>query len=467
VLSATAFSDSTISNRYLYVRGQSDTGRFYLKTLEGNPSIRGDERQDILNGLENPLTSFLSVAIDNKVYMIGEETAFKRKLSKQNNSLIFHATLPGNISVIQEIKFIKMPESNTADAVIITFSVVNNDTKAHDIRLRFVFDTHLYKSYKSGFKLESGEIVQSEKEFKSFIPSKIYMVDNVNTPLVKVYFSFSTQNNIKPYKVMLAGYNKFKKAKFEFVATPGASFAAGSPKIDSALGVYYNMGRLLPSQKATASSVIGIANVIKVEKLKIDAVMNAEKYNLSPPLTIRIKVKNSGNSNLKIVKAILKYPLYFKFKGEINQIQAITNLKSGKEHTFTWTFNYPLKKYATIVVSAKIKAYSNENKLIKKSLYKKIFLTAGKIVSPALREVSSVEVLSLLDNLVSLAKGYKLLDKELKEINFLIEKINLSSNINAFIAGGRLISNELLDTIRKKIAKIIYRIKKLNTTPRR
>ena len=464
IIILTLFACSSYSqvlfNNYLSVYGEKSTGRIYIKTTQGSLKVKGDENKNITKSSTIPFTSFISVAIDGKIYVINSESEFTKRIQEDGNKLICSVKLPDNIILQQIVSIYTIPETNKKNAIKIEFRIKNNDEKAHNIRLRYVLDTDLETTGNFAFSTSNGKNIRRETEFKKYIPSHLNIINDFNSPVLRCFIKTRIPGSIKPYKILLAAYNKFVASKFEFKSKKGASFAAGSRKLDAAMGFYYNFGRMIPAKEYNAVLIVGVTD--KIIRVKTGYVIKTEIPDARqyPPLRIKVKVKNTGKTKFRIVKAILSYPRFMRNSRIINSIQTKTNLRKGRSHTFYWNLTYDKNIKAMADIKIYIKIYYQSMRLKTRTIIKKVYLSGGKKVEKVSEKLTRGKVNTLLKQILLSRETQSQVLNELNQIDYIIYTIRKSANMDAYIAGQRIITKDLFNKIKKQVAKLIYYARK-------
>jgi hypothetical protein len=137
MLGAPAFA-LDLSNGRLKLTIHENTGRFSLYYLS-------DITQDRYTPLfvdQDPRTSFLAVIVNDRVYRMGEASAFRTRLggTAASPAIIFESSF---LSVTQEFAFIRTAGSSLSNGVRMNIRVVNRGEQQARVGLRFLLDTSL------------------------------------------------------------------------------------------------------------------------------------------------------------------------------------------------------------------------------------------------------------------------------------------------------------------------------------
>ncbi|MDR2608739.1 MAG: hypothetical protein LBC57_10140 [Treponema sp.] len=114
-----------------------EEGRFSLYYL--NDPARS--LYEPLFSAKDPRTTFLALRVNNKVYRLGESSAFRFRIEAgRNPSLIFESSF---LRVIEEFSFIKTAGSSRTNGVKVSITVENLDGKQASVGARLLVDTML------------------------------------------------------------------------------------------------------------------------------------------------------------------------------------------------------------------------------------------------------------------------------------------------------------------------------------
>jgi hypothetical protein len=91
---------------------------------------------------QDPRTSFFSVMVNDKIYRLGESSAFRARTEESfsNPSFVFESTF---LMVSEEFAFIKTAGSSLSNGIKITVTLENRSPRQVDLGLRFLIDTSL------------------------------------------------------------------------------------------------------------------------------------------------------------------------------------------------------------------------------------------------------------------------------------------------------------------------------------
>ena len=126
------------------------TGRFslfYIPQIQAEANSTGAEasraqHQEPLFSDKDTRTSFLSVIINDRIYKLGDSSAFRIRSDgeRQNPSLIFESSF---LSVTEEFLFISIPGSSQANGIRIKITIENKSDRQISAGARLLLDLYL------------------------------------------------------------------------------------------------------------------------------------------------------------------------------------------------------------------------------------------------------------------------------------------------------------------------------------
>ena len=193
-------SESVITNGYIKYRYNEETGGFSIETAEGHPKKDSDNDMPLLyqedSGRSNG-TSFITVRIDGKDYVFGQDYGFfgfdtiigKPVISEEGRLMTISWTVK-DITVIKKIALTKDTGSDTLGNVGLSFEVVNNGNKPVSVGIRLLLDTALGTKTDAPYMIVDNDLSPTyvETEFSGdYIPSQIRNVDALANPTAVSY----------------------------------------------------------------------------------------------------------------------------------------------------------------------------------------------------------------------------------------------------------------------------------------
>jgi hypothetical protein len=187
----------------------SDSGKFTIGTVSGDPGRSSDDNQRLLFGHPFPGTSDTMVRVDGISQSIHGST---QSVTVAGNSVSI--TLPlATVSVFERLTIQTSQATGNQDAVQIYFRVTNTDSVAHNVSLRTQLDTQLGANDGAPFRIPNYGPVTTDTEFDNnphstapAIPPQALVVDNLVTPGIISLFTFPDAGFITPDRVVFGAW---------------------------------------------------------------------------------------------------------------------------------------------------------------------------------------------------------------------------------------------------------------------
>ncbi|MDR0622834.1 MAG: hypothetical protein LBG10_00190 [Treponema sp.] len=188
---------------------------------------------------QDPRTSFFSVMINDKIYRLGESSAFRIRTeeSPSNPVFVFESAF---LMVREEFSFIKTAGSSLSNGIKITVTLENRSPQQMDLGLRFLIDTNL------------GEGIHGDPPFltdKRPIPSETAVGEGDSdqwwisrNSRLALMGSISAGVEKKPDLVHFANWKRLNDVPWKTGYSPGRNFNYLPYSIgDSAVCYYYEL----------------------------------------------------------------------------------------------------------------------------------------------------------------------------------------------------------------------------------
>lgn len=143
---------SSIQNEYIKVTVDNASGRFSIRTLDGQPIRKKDGNVDMIFGGDNPETSFTTFKIDGTEFIFGNpyklavdwfsevSTPIVVNGSDGSQSIVTLWTIK-DIDITQTIKILKTDDLENAGNVQVSYQVNNNSDATVEVGTRVLLDT--------------------------------------------------------------------------------------------------------------------------------------------------------------------------------------------------------------------------------------------------------------------------------------------------------------------------------------
>jgi hypothetical protein len=259
IAATTSFGLIEIKNKFIKVIGDNTSGRFVIKTTDGDPDLNTDQNKLLLYE-EYPPTSFTTINIDGELYRFGEERgSFLVPLQVKDSTIIATWNI-NNIDIVQLLEFADGPNTGRPDSVKISYMVQNKDTQPHNIGIRILLDTFLGRNDGAPFRIPGVGEITTETIFKNAsVPFYWYAYDDLAEPTVRAQGTLKADGLTPPDMVIFASWDRFNKYLWDFQPVEGRSFRrAVIGPLDSATANYWNPTKIGPGQKTGYSMMYGL-----------------------------------------------------------------------------------------------------------------------------------------------------------------------------------------------------------------
>jgi len=193
----------------------------------------------------------------------------------------------------------------------------NNDLQTHTVGLRVVLDTYLGKQDGAPFRIPGvGDITTETVLLGKRIPSFWYSFDDLKNPSVRAQGTLKGSGLTTPDRVVYAGWGRFDKFPWNFLATAGKDFKQSVfSKSDSAVGIYWEPKRLESGDTVEFKTAYGLYGSTiykgKVFTLSLGGavksfgepfLVSADIQNVSPFMAKNVNVKIIMSKSLTIAR---------------------------------------------------------------------------------------------------------------------------------------------------------------------
>ena len=200
--------------------------------------------------------------IDNRIYRLGESSAFRFHLEENQSSPAFVYESPV-LSVRQEFTFIKTSGSSVTNGIQITFTLKNLQSRQVSIGLRMLVDTHLGEGYNRTPFYINDKGITGESLIEG--ANENYWVSRNDT--VSLMGSIAALHGNSPDAVHFANWKRLNEApwKTEFIKGRNFNYPPYSIR-DSAVCYYYDPVLFLPSQEISYTIILAAEDPDGFEK---------------------------------------------------------------------------------------------------------------------------------------------------------------------------------------------------------
>lgn len=330
----------SIGNDFLVFSVNDNTGYFSIHTREGHPQKAADNNISLLYDGDSIETSFTTVRIDGKDYIFGQDYGFLGSISNRAqstvdavNNIISTKWTINDIEITQKAKISRTDNTSLTGNVNLSYEVVNNSGKDHNVGIRVLLDNSL-GDIDAPVVMAESEPAPIIKETEFFTGGRdpgdyIRYVDSVEQPSKEAYLSFSNEYASKPDKVIAAHWYHLATTKWEY--TPDKDFVFDNgfndlSRADTATTVFFNEVNIPSGQRLEKGLVYGIGDFT-------DGYVNSD-FNMTLELLNGIELEGNKYKNDGVVDAIVHIYNNVDLSEDIQSAKLNLSCETGLEFLF-------------------------------------------------------------------------------------------------------------------------------------
>ncbi len=285
----------SLSNEYIEISVDKQTGRFTIATLEGDPLSPLDNNKNLLYS-KMPPTSLTAINIDGETIIYGSPKGEWLKKPYLSQNKIISAWQYKNLSILQEIKIIKNPSTGYEDNMLITTSILNKGGKVK-VGLAYVFDILLDNKEVSFFNVAKKGIFSNELQLSGDdIPNQWTTSDSIDNSTIKVQGIINGYGAIKPDRLIFATWDRLSELWRLSINNSYDFRRRGTTQYDGAIGVFYDPKELYKNETLEGATIYGImgGNTVTEEDYILTLNIPKEPRELPIPLTAMLINKSQS-----------------------------------------------------------------------------------------------------------------------------------------------------------------------------
>ncbi len=254
ILAAQAAWPLDVTQGALKLTLYESSGRFSLSVL--TDSKKGTYTPFFLD--KDPRTSFLAVAVGNKVYKMGESAEFRQATERSESGARFVWT-SAMITVYEEFSFITSVGGSQADGVQITLTVKNNSDKTLGVGVRVLFDTYLGEASYVHFKTDKIAEINRELTLTKEDGARYWLSPSSSGPdQPGLMYMLSGNGLTLPDKVVFANWKRLSDAAWGYETSASRNFNLMPYSVnDSAVSMTWDPREIAKGQDLTIVQVMG------------------------------------------------------------------------------------------------------------------------------------------------------------------------------------------------------------------
>lgn len=229
-------------------------GRFSLAFV---PKARNGIPVSLLSA-QDPRTTMLSVVVGNKIYRMGETSAFSQTVQKsaRGGRFVWKSSF---LQVTETFTFIASPDSPVINGVQIDIGLKNVSEKSYNAGVRYLFDTWLGESSFVHFRTDT--LSQMSREL-TLLPrdNALYWVSPLVGDPEDVGLQVMTSGGgvTVPDRVVFANWKRLSDASWNYETSADRNFSQLPYSVnDSSVSQYYDPRAIPPGTEVTITLVLG------------------------------------------------------------------------------------------------------------------------------------------------------------------------------------------------------------------
>lgn len=307
VEAASATKTTVIQNNFLKVTVDNETGRYGIRTVEGQPIRKNDDNVNLLFQGDDPETSFTTFRIDGTDYIYGNKYKFDNSHYSETTApkIVQNSNGTKQLEMIWKIKGVEIKQilmlyTDSKDAVNsgnvnIRYEVNNRSNAQVEVGSRILLDTmvggndgpqfQIGTAYKSPLQVERKLVHNPEadagipEEDRAYfkIPSYWVMRDKLDlsnpqaTNVVAYGFNNFAEQNINIVDEMIVGHwNGLANTKWDYTIHPNLDFTRDTNDYgtaDSAVAFYWNPDKVAAGGFQSFETVYGLGELTAPDKV--------------------------------------------------------------------------------------------------------------------------------------------------------------------------------------------------------
>nr|WP_254075675.1 S-layer homology domain-containing protein [Paenibacillus tritici] len=338
VEAASSTKTTMIQNDFIKVTVDNETGRYGIRTVDGQPIRKKDNNVNLLFQGDDPETSFTTFRIDGTDYIYGNKYKFDNSHYSETTApkVVENSNGTKQLEMIWKIKGVEIKQilmlyTDSKDAVNsgnvnIRYEVNNRSNAQVQVGSRILLDTmvggndgpqfQIGTAYKSPLQVERKLVHNPEEDagipeedrayFK--IPAYWVMRDKLDltnpqaTNVVAYGFNNFAEQNINIVDEMIVGHwNGLANTKWDYKVHPNLDFTRDTNDYgtaDSAVAFYWNPDKLAAGGFQSFETVYGLGEITAPDKVfsirYVDQVQQLATADLGEGETVPSKYKDNG-----------------------------------------------------------------------------------------------------------------------------------------------------------------------------
>ncbi|QJD84596.1 S-layer homology domain-containing protein [Cohnella herbarum] len=296
---------TVLGNDFIKVTVNNDTGRFGIRTVEGQPIRKKDQNVNMIFAGDNPETSFTTFRIDGTDYIFGNPYKFAPSLFSEISRPVIVDNKNGTkqIETVWKIKGVEIKQilmlyadvsdKKNAGNVNIRYEVNNRSGAEVQVGTRLLLDTMVGGNDGPAFQIGNisrnplqverklvhdpdSSIPEGERLYHK-LPAYWVMKDKLDpsnplaTNVLAYGFNNFSEGGINIVDEMIVGHwNSMANTKWEYNVNPNLDFTTDTNdygSADSAVAFYWNPDRVTSGNVKTFETVYGLGEIVAPDRV--------------------------------------------------------------------------------------------------------------------------------------------------------------------------------------------------------
>lgn len=333
------FGQISISSKYIEVVMDNSSGRFFVRTLIGDPDNPKDDKKRILfDGM--PPTTYPSLFVDGEGFAVGTDDGYfdgRPSISKNRLVWTWRPKKFDRVKMIQTIEIVTNPFTMRDDMVRISYIVVNEGNLERTVNVRLLLDTVLGEGDNAPFYVPPyGKIDKETVFYEGNMPNVWYSFDSLKEPKVRSMGILSGIEGVTtPTMLIFANWRKIDREKWFYNPEVGAGFSVGLfGGRDTAVGIYFKPVKLKPQEITLYSTMFGLYGDTLKSFDNFSVSLNVPEVVKSFPFNVSAVVENTS-VDIRNLKVSLEFNTNYFYTTNTSYF-ITTNLKVGDSSAYSW-----------------------------------------------------------------------------------------------------------------------------------
>jgi hypothetical protein len=311
---------ATLTNPYLLVDVEDETGRLFIATIDGLDQVEGDEQKSLLF-FDVPHTSLTYIYVDGDIFTFGGDRGVFIKKPVVVGDYI--ETRWGNelIQSRQTVQWVERADTGLQDGVLIRYEIENRTERPLNAGLRVLLDTCLGEGQEAHFVLDDGTSVEYEMERGGGDVPSWWESSEGDMPGPCLRCSLRGQLITTPQRLVFANYRSLLLHPFHYQIRRNRRFhSLPFSRNDSAVAIFFDPQVLEPGGKVEYGTILGLCGEGRY-------VFRADRSVYSERLVLPVEPYPGGADegvSLEEVENILRELESLRFiRGDVEKIDAL------------------------------------------------------------------------------------------------------------------------------------------------